>query len=66
MPTSWIGAVKMPAISDTRPASEGWYWRQSHWDNFVLIGPGGFVANFRDYPKLCIYCGFKGINAAQA
>lgn len=56
----------MTTTTDTRPHTEGWYWRQSHWDNFVLIGPGGFVANFRDYPKLCIYCGSKGINAAQA
>ncbi len=57
----------MPAtFTDAKPASRGWFWKQTHWDNYVLTGPAGEVLNFRNYLLLCWFCGSKGINAQQS
>lgn len=26
-------------MNDDKPPSPGWHWKQTHWDNFDLIGP---------------------------
>jgi hypothetical protein len=26
-------------MNDTKPANPGWYWKQTHWDCWALIGP---------------------------
>ena len=70
-----------PRLSDAAPATPGWYWKQTHWDNWDLIGPKcemrkyrgpHYVTSdsnppfsFRTYANLCWWCGTHGINATQ-
>ena len=54
------------ALVNDRKPTLGWHWKRTHWDNYTLTGPKGEVFNFRDYGKLCWFCGPKGINATQA
>lgn len=71
----------MDALTDAKPASPGWYWKKTHWDNYDLIGPanqarelrgphyitadGNQPFSFRSYADLCWFCGSHGINATQ-
>lgn len=54
-----------PLLNDDHPATGGWHWKQTHWDNFRLTGPAGEVHDFRTYADLCWWCGTHGINATQ-
>lgn len=29
----------MLALIEDKPATAGWFWRQTHWDNFEVWGP---------------------------
>ncbi len=37
----------MPALNDDTPVTTGWYWKQTHWDNYDLIGPPAQMREFR-------------------
>lgn len=50
----------------TVPARNGWYWRQTRYDNYRLSGPRGEVHNFREYDSLYRWCCSRGVDATQA
>ena len=52
-------------LNNDHPVTEGWYWKQTHWDNYRLTGPDGQPHDFRSYADLCWWCGTRGINATQ-
>lgn len=37
----------MDSLTDSKPATPGWYWKQTHWDNYDLIGPKQEMRKFR-------------------
>ena len=55
----------MNTLTDSIPATPGWYWYQSHHDNFVLVGPHNEVFNYRSYLDLCWNCGSAHINPEE-
>ncbi len=55
----------MKTLTDKIDASLGWYWKQTHYDNFRLIGPNGETFDYEDYLTLCWYCGRNKINPTQ-
>lgn len=78
---SAIGQAVTARLHPQRLPTKGWYWKQTHWDNYVLTGPiaamrklkpnhidsidGPLQFSFRDYGRLCFFCGTHGINATQ-
>lgn len=37
----------MATLADNAPATSGWYWKQTHWDNYTLTGPEQEMRKFR-------------------
>ena len=43
----------------------GWYWKQTRWNEYTLIGPAGEVEKFVTYAELFAYCAKRNIDATQ-
>jgi len=55
-----------PRLLD-QPVTPGWYWQQTAYNNFRLIGPKpGDCFDFTSFPNLEFGCKVRGINPQQA
>jgi hypothetical protein len=57
--------TKDTRLCDKKPATMGWYWKQTHHDEFVLTDLKDLRYTFGDYLSLCWFAGSNHINATQ-
>lgn len=42
-----------------------WYWRQTDWNEYTVIGPEGERKVFKDFAEMYLWCRRRGIEAYQ-
>lgn len=43
----------------------GWYWKQTEWNEYTLIGPKGERETFKTFDAMSYWCLEHGIYATQ-